>query len=287
MDRESESSRESTTLQTQSPTGDDDGQPPLVDRAAALRAGRTPVSPKFILGAIIAFAVLGLGGGLVQHFDGNLGLPTSPTIPFTPKTTTTVTGHAQSVLTMPEFLGRRDIGSAAAPDFSLQDQLGHQWSLVSAKGKVVVLAFYDASCNDICPVLGAEIKQAQQLLGADAAKVDFVIVNTDPRQLDDSSSPLALSVPGLLGKANVDFVTGPLAKLNAVWTEYGISIRVGAGANDVTHNNLMYFIDPARQLRIQVDPFADENDAGVVSLSAQEIHRFALGISRVADSLVR
>jgi protein SCO1/2 len=266
-------------------TGNDRGQSPI-DRAAALRAGRTPVSPKFILWAIVAFAVLGLGGEALQHFDGNLGLPTTATIPIT-STTTTIPNGTQKSQSMSEFLGLRQIGTASAPGFSLKDQHGHTWTLSSAKGKVVVLAFYDANCNDICPVLGAEIKEANNLLGANISKVEFVIVNTNPHDLKASSSSPALAVPGLLKVSNVRFVTGSLSVINKVWTAYGISIRVGAHPNDETHNNLMYFIDPAGQLRVQIDPFAHENAFGVVNLSATQIHRFAQGISDVAGSLIK
>ena len=44
-----------------------------VDRAAALRAGSVPVPRKFVLWAILGFAVLGLGGVAVEHFVGNAG----------------------------------------------------------------------------------------------------------------------------------------------------------------------------------------------------------------------
>jgi len=265
-------------------TSSDSFQSP-VDRAAALRAGRTPISPKFILWAIAAFAVLGLGGEALQHFDGNLGLPTTATIPIT--STTTIPTSTSGSLSMSAFLGLRQIDNAAAPGFSLQDQHGRTWTLSSAKGKVVVLAFYDANCNDICPVLGAEIKEANGMLGTNASNVDFVIVNTNPNDLKVTSSPPALRVPGLTKDSNVRFVTGPLSVMNTIWTGYGISIRVGAHPNDETHNNLLYFIDPTGQLRVQVDPFATENAFGVVSLNATEIHRFARGISDVADSLVK
>lgn len=268
------------------PTNNADVGRAPIDRAAALRAGRTPVSPKFILWAIVAFAVLGLGGEALQHFDGNLGLPTTATIPIT-STTTTIPSATHASQPMSQFLGLRQIGTASAPGFSLTDQQRRTWTLSGAKGKVVVLAFYDANCNDICSVLGAEIKEANGLLGANASNVDFVIVNTNPNDLKVSSSPPALQMPGLETFSNVHFVTGSLSAINAVWTEYGISIRVGAHPNDETHNNLLYFIDPAGQLRVQIDPFAHENAFGVVSLSAAEMHRFARGISSVADSLIK
>ncbi|MGD0055690.1 MAG: SCO family protein [Acidimicrobiales bacterium] len=255
------------------------------DRAAALRAGRTPVSPKFILGAIAAFAVLGLGGALLQHFDGNLGLPTSTTL--APSSTTTLAPEPLQESPLDEFMGLKDIGFQNAPGIALTSQNGHPWNLRDDRGKVVVLAFYNAICNDICPVLGSEIAQARALLGTHATKVDFVIVNTDPHDLRVSRTPRALSVPGLAGAKDVRFVTGPLAKINPVWIHYGISIETGKKTPVVTHNNIVYFIDPRGRLRVQVDPFASENRSGAVGLSASDIHRFALGISRVAGSLVK
>jgi protein SCO1/2 len=288
MNDDEESGREASgPLIDEAPSDELGNQGPIVDRAAALRAGRTPISPKFIVWALVAFAMLGLGGELLQHFDGNLGLPTTATIPFESSTTTTsIVGHS-SDSSMSEFLGLRDIGTIQAPGFSLRDQMDQKWSLSGAKGKVVVLAFYNMDCNDICPVLGAEIKQAQQLLRAKASKVDFTIVNTDPHHLNVSATPLALSVPGLLGSSGIHFVTGPLAALNTVLTHYGISIKVGANSTDVTHNNLMYFIGPSGKLIAQVDPFAGVNSVGTVTLDAQDVHRFALGISRVAGSLIK
>src|ERR1017187_433396 len=288
MNDDEESSGEASSPVTGEATLDEiANQNPYVDRAAALRAGRTPISPKFILWIIVAFAGYGLGGDSLQHFEGNLGLPPTATIPFKSSTTTTpIVGHS-SGSSLSAFLGLRDIGTIQAPSFSLRDQMDQKWSLSSAEGKVVVLAFYNMDCNDICPVVGAEIKQAQQLLGARASKVDFTIVNTDPKHLNVSATPLALSLPGLLGSPEIHFLTGPLSPLNNVWTHYGIAIKVGLNSNDVTHNNLMYFISPSGKLSAQVDPFANVNSVGTVTLDAKEVHRFALGISRVADSLIK
>ncbi|HLK01500.1 MAG TPA: redoxin domain-containing protein [Streptosporangiaceae bacterium] len=55
-----------------------------------------------------------------------------------------------------------------APDFTLTDQGGRTVSLASLRGKVVLLTFLDTVCTTDCPIIGAEFKQAGQLLGADA-----------------------------------------------------------------------------------------------------------------------
>ena len=43
-----------------------------------------------------------------------------------------------------------------------------------------MLTFFNGRCNDICPVLAAEISQADVDLGAEATRVSFLTVNTDP-----------------------------------------------------------------------------------------------------------
>lgn len=258
-----------------------------VDRAAALRSGRTPVPPKFIAWMLVVFAVLGLGGAVIEHFYGNVGLPTSKAFKVKiPRSALTPTGSPSS-MSLDDFIGLRQISNAAAPGFTLRDQFGKKWSLTSAKGDAIVLTFMNSICNDICPVVGAEIKQAQVLLGSKASKIDFVIVNSDPRSLAPNPSPPALSVPKLLTAPHVYFLTSSLNALVATWTNYGLKVSVGAKTDQVSHNNLMYFIDPSGHLAGVATPFAIESSAGAFSLNAAEVNRFAQGIALTAGSLVR
>ncbi len=257
------------------------------DRAAAMRTGRTPVPPKFVMWMIVAFVVLGLGGGVVEHYFGNIGVSTTTTTAFRLQTTPTTPSGTQLASSLSAFIGLKEIGNARAAPFTLHDQAHRKWSIVGARGKVVVLTFYNANCNDVCPVLGAEIRQTQALLGSAAGKVEFVIVNSDPNHFEFNATPRALSVPRLLTTPSVHFLTGPLPQLNAIWINYGLSVKVGVKASEVAHNNILYFIDAKGNLRAQAVPFGDENTMGVFSLGASDIHRFAVGIARTADSLVR
>ena len=258
------------------------------DRSAALREGRTPVPPKFILWMVGVFVVLGGGGAILEHYFGNVGQPsaTTTTVFTLPATPTTLAGPQLSS-SLSALMGLKEIANAQASPFTLRDQANREWGLLRAKGKVVVLTFYNVNCNDVCPVVGAEIRQAQARLGANARKVEFVIVNSDPNHFAVSAAPAALSIPGLANTPSVYFLTGPLLQLNAVWINYGVSVKVGALASQVAHNNIMYFIDPRGRLRAQAVPFGNENHAGVFSLGPTTISRFAQGIAQTADSLVR
>ena len=143
-----------------------------VDRTAALRAGSVPVPRKFVLWVIVGFAVLGLGGLIAEHVVGDAGVESAITTPLTtlagtapPSIPAAPTGP--SVGASPAaVIGLRHLALAPAPALDLTDQHQASWTLGQARGKVVVLTFVNAECNDICPVLADEIAQADRLARA-------------------------------------------------------------------------------------------------------------------------
>ena len=260
-----------------------------VDRAAALRAGRAPVPPKFFLLVLAAFVVLGGGGVLVEHYFGRLGAAssTSTTSPLPVASTRHDGAGHQISSSLWSLLGYKKMVPTSASALTLTDQHGATWALGAQRGKVVVLTFFNATCNDICPVLGAELRRADQLLGAKSTRVVFAVVNTDPNETVPASQPPALEVPGLLTTSNVHFLTGSLNQLNPIWSEYGVAINVGSAPSQVAHNNIMYFIDPEGKLRSRAIPFGNEDRSGHFTLQRTEIARFAKGIAQVTSSLIQ
>ncbi|WP_322003695.1 SCO family protein [Paraburkholderia tropica] len=68
-------------------------------------------------------------------------------------------------------------------DFSLPDSHGKTRTLADFQGKVVVLFFGYTHCPDVCPTTMAELSQALQQLGPDAAKrVQVIFVSVDPQR---------------------------------------------------------------------------------------------------------
>ena len=66
---------------------------------------------------------------------------------------------------------------APAPDFTLTDQHGRPVRLSGLHGKVVLLTFLDPVCVTDCPLIAREFRQAGQLLGGDAGRVELVAVD--------------------------------------------------------------------------------------------------------------
>jgi len=261
----------------------------LADRRAVSRFGRLPVPPKFVIWTVTVLLLMGVGGQIIDHYFGSIGgktIAAKLVLPNLQATSTTNVSSDANLLSLQTYMGLKFIGSAAAITFTLTNQSNQKWSLASQKGKVVVLTFYNSICNDICPVLGAEIREAHQLLGLESSKVVFAIVNTDPNQHSVSPQSEALREPRLSKIPSVSFLTGSVQQLDSVWTTYGVKINVGARANEVTHNNVLYFIGPNGKLDAYATPFASENKFGHFTLNSSSIHLYAQAIAETAVSLV-
>ena len=249
------------------------------------RIGRGPIPIRFVAVVVTVFIVLGLGGVLVEHYFGGVGstgASTSSTLP-----PTTVARGPSPGATTRAFIGLRDIASAMAPRFTLLDQYGRQWSLAEHRGEVVVLTFFNRDCSDICPVVGAELRLARFGLGTATSEVVFAVINSDPRQTGVEPRPPALTSTGLMSSPSTYFLSGSLRQLNAVWVEYGLSVKVGSLSNQITHNNVMYFIAPTGRLASLAVPFGTKDRAGHFRLNAREVHRFGRAVAAVAVSLAR
>jgi cytochrome oxidase Cu insertion factor (SCO1/SenC/PrrC family) len=269
--------------------------PPLVDRQAAFAHGAPKLPRRAVFWAVAAILVLGVGGTIVDRVITSAvtnAVPATETGSATGTVPAVPGGHApparaaQLDAPMSAFLGLTSLKGREAPRFSLTDvATGAPVSLASLRGHVVVLTFANAACNDICPVLGAELAEASALLGATADPVTFVTINSDPLDVGRGGDPAILTRTGLAQLPHWRFLTGSLSRLNAVWISYGITITADKSTGVASHNDLMYFIAPNGSLAWSAVPFGDESPAGVFSLPAAEIARFAQGIARYADKL--
>lgn len=257
-----------------------------IGRDGLARIGRPPIPQNFVMVVVAIFVILGLGGVVIEHYFGGVGT-TGPATTTATLTTVLQPSALPTTSSMQAFMGLKEIASATAPPIALRDQTGQVWQLDAQRGRVVVLTFFDQTCNDICPIEGAEIKSAIIQLGARARHVEFVIVNTDPHHVNHEAAPRALTVPQLLGLRGVYFVTGSLAELNAIWVHYGLTVKVGPLATQIAHNDIVYFVDPKGKLRVLAVPFANEDHRGVFTLATTDIQRFARGLASESISLAK
>jgi protein SCO1/2 len=266
---------------------------PPVDRAAAFADTSPPVPRTFVYWLLAAAAVLGLGGLLVEHLFSSAGLNpvphrTAPVAVTTVPAVAPVPGGQRAALgaALGPFMGLTTVRAVAAAPFSLIDQAGQNTTLSDQAGKVVVLTFFNGRCNDICPVLSAEIRQADADLGANAADVEFLTINTDPTALAVSALAPAVAQPGLASLTNWHILTGPLDAMNGTWKNYGISISVVKRTGVAVHNDIVWFIDAHGRVRYRATPFGNETSQGTFTLPATQAARWGTGIAAYADKLV-
>ncbi len=246
--------------------------------------------------ALATLAVLALGGALGERLLSGLGLnpDATPTVSSTtPPSATPVIAPPLTPPSVPEvgaplsqFMGITRLPGSSAPAVALTDQHGHPVSLTDEHGDVVVLTFFDAPCQDICPVLSAELVQAAADLGPERSRVVFLTVNTDPVVLSATPAAAAAARDGLGAVTTWHFLTSNLDTLDAIWRAYDVSVTVSQTSQLVAHNDVMYFIDPTGRLRVEATPFADESSTGAFSLDPPSIARWGLGIATYARQLL-
>ncbi len=266
---------------------------PQIDRVAALAEGAPGIPAKFVYWVLGIALVVSLGGLLGEHVFSSAGLNPVPTTVPRPVATAEPAAAPQAPApdrsinaSLRSFMGLSTPAPKPAPAVTLVDQDGRATTVPWQPPRVVVLTFFNAPCNDICPVLAAEIEQADTDLGVAASNVEFLTVNTDPSALASSADGPALSQGGLGTLPNWRMLSGPLVTLNRVWRDYGISISVDKKTGLEAHNDVMDFVDAQGELRYRATPFADESTTGTYSLPAASVARWGEGIATYALRLL-
>jgi cytochrome oxidase Cu insertion factor (SCO1/SenC/PrrC family) len=143
-----------------------------------------------------------------------------------------------------------------APNFTLTSQTGRPVSLTSLRGKVVLLAFLDPVCTTDCPVIAAEMRVADTLLGSKASDTELVAVVANPTYTSLAYTRAFDLQDGLNTVPNWLYLTGSVNQLAAVWHHFGIEVEdLPAGAM-AAHNDIAFVIsaDGMVQQEISDDP---------------------------------
>ncbi|HWM42312.1 MAG TPA: SCO family protein [Burkholderiales bacterium] len=141
-------------------------------------------------------------------------------------------------------------GAPYGQALELTDHTGKPRRLEDFRGKAVVLFFGFTHCPDICPTTLADIAGAVKSLGADAERVQVLMVSVDPER--DTLESLAKYVtafdPRFLG------LRGDLAATKKVAAEFKIYFekRKQGESYSVDHSAQSYVIDAQGRPRLLV-----------------------------------
>ena len=145
---------------------------------------KSPVRASLLVtaAALLMGAALSCGGA--EPLSGTVFDPVRDAPPFTPSTTRTA--------------GRS------------------RWTLTTAE--VTVVTFLYTYCPDVCPAVTSRLRDAQRLLGEDAARVDFVAISVDPER--DTADRAREYLDAWSLDQRWAFLVGSEAELSVVWRSY-------------------------------------------------------------------
>jgi len=139
------------------------------------------------------------------------------------------------------------------PGFTLTDQHGRQVPLSGLRGKVVLLTFLDPVCVTDCPLIAQEFRQAGQLLGGDARRVELVAVDVNPLYNELAYTQAFDRQEGLAGVPDWLYLTGSPDRLRQVYQAYGVTSETSPGGAMLAHNDVAFVIDQAGHLRQELN----------------------------------
>jgi cytochrome oxidase Cu insertion factor (SCO1/SenC/PrrC family) len=131
------------------------------------------------------------------------------------------------------------LGSVPAPEFRLTNQFGQPMSLSQFRGKVIILAFTDSQCTTVCPLTTISMIEAKQLLGQAGDAVQLLGIDANPQATSVSDVMAYSRAHGMVNQW--DFLTGPVASLQATWRAYHIAVQISSGQID--HTPALFVID--------------------------------------------
>jgi cytochrome oxidase Cu insertion factor (SCO1/SenC/PrrC family) len=140
--------------------------------------------------------------------------------------------------------GVQQVPHRPAPNFNLTDQTGQPVSLSTLKGKIVVLTFLDPVCTDDCPLIAGQLALADRQLGASAADVEFVAIDSNPLFPGQSDVAAFTDSHDLADLPNWHYLWGPSQSVQNVLADYGIAVNVPT-VGMIEHSEGVYFITAA------------------------------------------
>jgi protein SCO1/2 len=158
------------------------------------------------------------------------------------------------------FQGSDISGTALGRDLDMIDDSGKPRTLDDYKGKVAVVFFGFTQCPDVCPTAMAELSETMDLLGADAAKVQVLMISVDPAR--DTPEVLSAYVkafnPSFVGLTGTPEQLGKTAKSFKAY--YAKSSGGTAEQYGMDHASSFYILDQDGEARVLVSGNASAKD---------------------------
>jgi len=136
-----------------------------------------------------------------------------------------------------------------APRIRLTDARGGTFDTRALDGKPYLVTFLYANCPDVCPLIGAQLRQTLAQLGADAARVGVVAVSVDPR--GDTPAAVRAWLKREHEPAQFHYLIGAQAQLAPVWRAWYAAPQI-PGDPESAHTAIVWVVDARGRLTAKV-----------------------------------
>lgn len=192
-----------------------------------------------------------------NNFYGLSSVPTNHTLAIT-----------NSENTNPSVDSGSTLPGTKAPNFTLTDQFGRRVSLSDFRGKVIIMAFVDSTCTNICPLTTASMLAAVRQLGVAAADVQLLGINANPISTSVADVRAYSVAHGLMN--HWLFLTGSKKQLSPVWQAYHMYSGIVHGAID--HTAGLFIIDQkGRERKLYLTQMSYAGTAAQGQILANEV----------------
>lgn len=141
------------------------------------------------------------------------------------------------------------LAGRAAPPIRLADARGGTFDTRSLAGTPYLVTFLYANCPDVCPLIGAQLRDTLQRLGADAQRVAVVAVSVDPR--GDTPASVRAWLRRQQEPAQFHYLVGPEDALAPVWRAWYAAPQI-PGDPESAHTAVVWVVDAHGRLAAKV-----------------------------------
>jgi len=158
---------------------------------------------------------------------------------------TTHDGHAFAVAeSLPPGLA-----GSIAPEIRLADARGGTFDTRSLAGKPYLVTFLYANCPDVCPLIGAQLRDTLARLGGDAARTAVVAVSVDPR--GDTPAAVRTWLRREREPAQFHYLIGAERELRPIWKAWYAAPQI-PGDPESAHTAIVWLVDARGRLAAKV-----------------------------------
>jgi protein SCO1 len=151
-------------------------------------------------------------------------------------------------------------GFAVAPRIRLADARGGAFDTRSLAGKPYLVTFLYANCPDVCPLIGSQLRDTLERLGADAARVGVIAVSVDPR--GDKPDTVRAWLEHEREPPQFHYLLGSERQLEPVWKAWYAAPQI-PGDPQSAHTAIVWVVDAHGRLAGKVAAGVPFDTAGL------------------------